>query len=99
MKKVSLVAVAVLLMALMAVMVACGSDYGDPITMEQFNRVEVGMVYEDVAAIFERPGRRLHERGNIHTYQWNVYPDGGSGLITITFMDDVVYNTHQVGLD
>jgi uncharacterized lipoprotein YehR (DUF1307 family) len=98
MRKRSLVPLTLLVVAilLMAMLVGCGSN-GDAITMEQFERVEAGMTYEEVAEILGASGRLAHGAGNTRVYHWDVSASGG--LITVIFVNDVVDTTAQVGIN
>jgi len=89
---------AVLLVVLFA---GCGnggsSITAGRVTLEQFQQVEEGMTYEKVVDILGDDGYRQLERGNTLVYRWSNYP--ASGLVTVTFVDEIATNVVQIGLD
>jgi len=96
MKKKSTIVVCVMCLLTIFLLTGCGGD-GTDITLEQFNRIEVGMSYSQVVAIFGRDGEFNHEAGTTRVYRW---PNSRhSALITIIFIDGYVNTTAQIGLD
>ena len=96
MKKRSIVIVGMAIILVALLLIGCGGG-SDNITMEQFNSIEIGMDYSEVATIFERPGELFHAAGNARVYHWeNSSP---YALITVIFVNDEVDSTAQVGLD
>lgn len=70
------------------------------ITMEEFNRIEMGMTYQEVVFAIGGEGELISENeiANIHTtmYKW----DGiGYGNANVTFQDGVAVSKSQFGLE
>ena len=67
------------------------------VTLEQFDSIEIGMSYDEVAEILGRPGELAHEAGVTRVYHWANSLH--TALVTVIIVDGEVDSTAQVGLD
>jgi len=97
-RSIAIAVIAVLLIA--SLLIGCNGNSGGAssggITLEQFNSIESGMSYDEVAGILGSSGELAHEAGVTRVYHWTN--SSSSALVTVIFVDGSVDTTAQVGL-
>lgn len=64
-----------------------GSVSNPEMTRAEYDQIQMGMTYQDVAAIVGSPGNRSSANGPFVTYEWD---DGGPFGVSVTFSRDRV---------
>ena len=73
-----------------------------PITREQYDRLEMGMSYEQVREIFgcePSSTSELGEKGTSGHILMCTWQDAGGVIVSLTFMQDALWYKSQVGLE
>lgn len=74
----------------------------DPITREKYDRLEMGMSYEQVREIFgcePSSASELGEKGTSGHILMCTWQDAGGVSVSLTFMQDALWYKSQVGLE